>query len=603
MSFHTPITIAEAVDAIAQNQFVLPAIQREFVWKAGQITKLFDSLMRGYPIGSFLFWRIGKERVHDYQYYRFLDRYHQKDHRHNEPITLTGSQDATAVLDGQQRLTAINIGIRGSYAYKMPHAWWRSHNAFPERRLYLDLLAPPDEDGEQAYAFQMLRKEDLARAGQGRHWFLVGDILKMQGLKDVNRYCREHQLVGEGLDHPTDSLVRLWQVFTQDRVVNYFLETSPDLDKVLNIFIRVNSGGTPLSASDMLLSIATAEWATGNARELVHGLVDDLNRTGAGFSFSKDLVMKAALVLADVGAIEFRARNFNRQNMQLVESNWEGIARALKLTARLVAGFGFNRDRLSSHSALVPISYYLHRRGSPEAILTRDAYRDDRDRIRLWLIRSQLKQTFSGQADSLLRRMRAIIAADHAVFPAEAIYADLRRSIRSMVFDDAQIEGLLDRRFGSHDTFIVLALLYPWIKFDHQFHVDHIFPRALFDRRNLERQGIAPERCPEWLDHANDLSNLQLLQGLVNQEKSDKDFEAWLLGHEQEPSGLAHYRDMHIIPTGSLDFAEFPAFLAARRALLRERLRDILQPETQEAEPIPDELAAEFDREGGDLDS
>lgn len=116
MSFQTPIAIAEAIRAIETNQFVLPAIQREFVWSSGQITRLFDSLMWGYPIGSFLFWHISAENVQNYQYYQFMHRYHQRDHRHNEPITLSGNHDVTAVLDGQQRLTAINIGLKGTYA-------------------------------------------------------------------------------------------------------------------------------------------------------------------------------------------------------------------------------------------------------------------------------------------------------------------------------------------------------------------------------------------------------------------------------------------------------------------------------------------------------
>jgi hypothetical protein len=169
-----------------------------------------------------------------------------------------------------------------------------------------------------------------------------------------------------------------------------------------------------------------------------------------------------------------------------------------------------------------------------------------------------------------------------------------------MVFDDAQIEGLLDRRYGSNDVFAVLALLYPWLKFDQQFHVDHIFPRAMFTAERLDQPDIPSERRAEWLDHKDDLANRQLLQGLVNEEKSDKDFETWLLDREREPENLAHYRDMHMIPPGSLEFAQFPAFLAARRDLLRRRLRDALQPEQAVAQPVQDDIAAEDALDGGD---
>lgn len=601
MSFQTPITIAQAIESIQRNEYVLPAIQREFIWKASQITKLFDSLMRGYPIGSFLFWRIAAERVNDYQYYSFLSSYHQTDQRHNLPIKLSGNSDVTAILDGQQRLTAINIGLKGTYAYKMPYMWRTSRDAYPKRRLYLNLKAPPQEGGDLAYEFRMLRDNE-AQATADAHWFLVGDILKFRDVPDAFNYCMEYDLVGKDLKHPANTLVQLWQVIMRDGVVNCFLENSADLDKVLNIFIRVNSGGTPLSSSDMLLSIATAQWESGNARDKVHFLVDELNKTGAGFNFSKDLVMKAAMVLADLGALEFRASNFNRQNMHQVESHWDGIEKALRLTARLVASLGFNRDRLSSHTALIPIAYYLLQRRSPESILTTDAARDDREAIRLWLVRSQLKRTFSGQADSLLRRMRQIIAASHDRFPAEAIYASLRTSVRSMVFDDAQIEGLLDKRFGNQDTFAILALLYPWIQFDQIFHIDHIFPQAQFKKGRFEKLGIPQNRWPKWLENKDILANLQLLQGPINVEKSDKDFKSWLLSREKDPASVSQYCKLHFIPQNLLEFEDFPAFLAARRELLRQRLRAILQPEPNLPELLQDELAAEYGADDDELD-
>jgi uncharacterized protein with ParB-like and HNH nuclease domain len=51
------------VEKIHRREWVLPAIQREFVWSDGQICKLFDSMMRGYPFGTFLFWEIEPARV------------------------------------------------------------------------------------------------------------------------------------------------------------------------------------------------------------------------------------------------------------------------------------------------------------------------------------------------------------------------------------------------------------------------------------------------------------------------------------------------------------------------------------------------------------
>ena len=133
MSFQTPIKIAEAIENIQSNQYILPAIQREFVWSDEQIERLFDSLMRGYPIGTFLFWKIKPDKLTDFQFYRFMDKFHQRDYRRNEPIKVSGQMPRTAVLDGQQRLTALNIGLNGYYASKIPYYRWNSDHAFPKR--------------------------------------------------------------------------------------------------------------------------------------------------------------------------------------------------------------------------------------------------------------------------------------------------------------------------------------------------------------------------------------------------------------------------------------------------------------------------------------
>ena len=72
MAFQTAITIKEAIDHIHNNRYLLPAIQREFVWWPHQMERLFDSLMRGYPIGSFLFWRVDPETAKNYSFYQFI---------------------------------------------------------------------------------------------------------------------------------------------------------------------------------------------------------------------------------------------------------------------------------------------------------------------------------------------------------------------------------------------------------------------------------------------------------------------------------------------------------------------------------------------------
>ena len=138
--FQTPITIKEATEKIAQRKYLLPIIQREFVWEDDQIIMLFDSLMRGYPIGSFLFWEAREESVSKYQFYEFITSFTEMDNTHNPKANVSGEKEITCILDGQQRLSALYIGLRGTYAKKIP--WKRRNNPdnFIGRKLFVNLL-------------------------------------------------------------------------------------------------------------------------------------------------------------------------------------------------------------------------------------------------------------------------------------------------------------------------------------------------------------------------------------------------------------------------------------------------------------------------------
>src|SRR3954454_13557210 len=153
-------TIAEALGRIQTKYYVLPALQREFVWSPEQICRLFDSLMQGYPFGTFLFWKVDPEKSAQFKFYGFVQNYHERDSAHCPELGALPNRELTAVLDGQQRLTALNIGLRGSMTIKEPNKWRTNPNAFPKKILHLDLLAArgADEEGE-AYCFRFLEPE------------------------------------------------------------------------------------------------------------------------------------------------------------------------------------------------------------------------------------------------------------------------------------------------------------------------------------------------------------------------------------------------------------------------------------------------------------
>jgi uncharacterized protein with ParB-like and HNH nuclease domain len=583
MGFETPITIEKVIQGIQENKYVLPAIQREFVWDGEQIEKLFDSLMRGYPIGSFLFWKIEPDHLSDFQFYRFMDHYHERDHRHNEPIDIVGGTSTTAVLDGQQRLTALNIGLKGWYANKLPYFRWNNDYAFPTRRLYLNLLNRPEDNGN-AYDFKMLQEKETKPVAGKKFWFRVNDIFKFKELQDTMYFCIEQGLTADKRTFPSSALMELFRIIKEKPLVNYFQEESQDLDKVLNIFIRVNSGGTILSYSDMLLSIATAAWKKIDARKAIYDLVEDLNDIGERFQFNKDFLLKSCLVLSDIPAIEFRVSNFTRENMEKIEGNWEAITKALKETVKLISGWGYSWQTLVSNYAIIPLAYYIYKLETPTNFISSLKYTQDRELLRKWLQLALLKRTFSGQPDNVLRPIRKVILENPGGFPFNRILEELKATSKSMKFDSAELDGLLGYHYDQPYTFSVLSFLYPWLKYDQQFHVDHIFPRAMFSIKELRNHNIPQENWPLWMDHYNDLGNLQLLQGPVNIAKSDEPFDSWLTKECPSPDKLAVYKQLHLIPDGSLRFEDFPKVLEEREKIIRKKLAEALDVKLSEKE-------------------
>lgn len=205
-------TIAEALSRIQNKSYVLPAIQREFVWKPEQTERLFDSLMQGYPFGTFLFWKVEAATSGKFKFYDFVLNYHQRDAAHCPELGKLHHHSVTAVLDGQQRLTALNIGLRGSMAIKQPNKWWTNPDAFPVRTLRLDLLAAqvPDEDGVK-YRFRFLDDTQAARDASA-HWFKVPDILGMENGPAMLTALMAGGLHGDALSSAFAMLDRLHRV-------------------------------------------------------------------------------------------------------------------------------------------------------------------------------------------------------------------------------------------------------------------------------------------------------------------------------------------------------------------------------------------------------
>ena len=586
MSF-SDMSVAGAIRAIKSDKYVLPAIQREFVWREDRICQLFDSLMQGYPIGQLLFWTIEPGNVQKYRLYRFMRHYHARDRQFCEEFdTENVVQPLTGVLDGQQRLTALHIGLRGSLATKKPYGRKDNNDAYPKKILYLDLTSPEDEAADGAlYDFKFFNPgEDLPHKG----WFPVPEILGMDDTSSLSEWVMDHDFEKEVMKRANKRLHRLHSIVHVEKPLSYYTVEEQELDRVLQIFIRVNSKGMVLSYSDLLLSIASAQWTERDAREAVNGIVADMNAVGGGYDFSKDFVLKAGLMLLDIRSVGFHVSNFDRPTMAKMDENWDGITRALELTVKLASELGIDARALRADSALLPIAYYLYKRRVNEKYLSSTAETADRRAIRLWLIKSLLKQSgiWGSGLDVLLTALRTVVEKQGKDrFPAKALEHEMASRGRSLVFSDEEIERLVELQYGDKLTRPLLVLLYPFIDTSHFMHIDHVYPKSRFTRAKLKRADVDEDDVEHLIDWVNRLPNLQLLKGGPNQEKSTTFPAAWLENAFDDKQTRRSYMKDHDlrlsdgkggwIEPGN-DFHGFEAFYEAREETLRSRIKDLI---------------------------
>ncbi|REJ69410.1 MAG: DUF262 domain-containing protein [Planctomycetota bacterium] len=582
--YQTGGTIKETLDDIHRTKHVLPAIQREFVWKPEQIARLFDSLMQGYPFGTFLYWKVDKANSDKYNFYGFVRNYHERDNPHCPQLPLFHDAELTAVLDGQQRLTALNIGLSGSMAWRIPYKWKNNPNAYPTRYLYLDLLAEngnTDESGEK-YRFEFLTEEQAQSENSDECWFTVSEILGMTSGPPMLAWVNQ-RLPQEKTEQAFTTLDQLYQVIHNKNLISYYEEKSQNLEKVLNIFIRMNSGGTVLSYSDLLLSIAVAQWS-GDARTAIHSLVDELNGTGDGFNFSQDLVLKAGLMLAEIGNVGFKVANFNRENMKILEERWPDVKRSLKVAVQLLASFGFTEKTLRADSAILPIAYYICHRNLDSTYVSRSEYAADRDTIRRWLISSLLKASgiWGSGLDTLLTALRENInqyATDG--FPFDKLQEAMARRGKSLLFSEEEIDELVEMQYGDKRLFALMTLLFPFVDVtNHHFHLDHVFPKARFSKAQLRKAGLTEDEIDEYRDLVNGLPNLQLLEGSENLEKQAAMPAEWIAS-SMDGAARTNYCDNHLLGDVPDSINDFKEFYDVRLQTLRSRIVDMLAAKEQ----------------------
>jgi hypothetical protein len=566
MEYH-PVRVSDIIRQVNWDIY-LPAIQREFVWGTDRIERLFDSIMADFPIGSFLYWRLEQKNKDEWPVYEFV-RDFDGESPHNDPANMAGiTKDITLVLDGQQRITSLYIGLRGSYRYF--YYRWR------KTRLYLNLLKPPvpNEDNPEELTYGFAFREGAEPDGDNSQlWYLVGRILDFEDAEDAKSDMKSQlaALVEEQRENANKLIGRLHNRIHTTLVGNYYEEKSQEYDKVLQVFVRANSAGLPLEYSDLLLATATAKWETVDARSEIHNFTDSLNEIGNKYNFGKDFVLKACLYLSENLPIQYKVKNFTRKNLRTIEGNWEKIKESLSVTVRLISRFGFSAKNVVAPSALLPIAFYLMKRGN--ASFDTSSKAEDAEAqvaIRRWFVFSTLKNAFGGSSDTTLTRLRELLntCGPTTPFPTDVLYTSLGIEPR---FNDAEIDRILGYGYQGRYTNLVLSLLYPdrdWK--DAVFHEDHIFPQSEFQVRALKNRGYDEPKVQSYLSKYNLLPNLQLLTDSENRSKNATPFDEWIQTRD------AAFRKRHLIPElPSYGFNSFEEFSKARTNLIVAALKKL----------------------------
>ena len=564
--------IRAVIEEINSRKIYLPAIQRKYVWDDDQITRLMDSIMLGYPIGTFLFWKVRKSIINkkEYSMYEFIKDFHERDVYKNpsapQPFPI-GSDEETiwAVLDGQQRLTSLYIALQGSMSRKLPKKRWKNDDAFPIKELYLDLHSQRTDEEDISYEFKFLTQEEAKKQKDDKLWYLVKDILKYSQDELVTDLIIPNGWASDKVAMKNISLLHTRLV--GDEIINYFEVQTDSIDSVLDIFVRVNSGGTVLSKSDLLFSTIVSHWD--KARDEIDKLLAEINKIGEGYKFSNDFIMRTCLYVLDM-SVTLKVETFKKESVLKIKNNWENIRKTIKDTVDLLNEFGFNSENIISYVAVSPMVYYRFKGGNFDA--------ESKSELRKYIVISQVRQVFGAATNSALTSIReALKAAPTDSFKMGNLLKVRFTGERTLRYTSEEIDAMFDTYEIGAYTFMLLSLLYPNLKYSQKgFHQDHMHPYAGFEESKIanlklpDGSIIDDVRKDEWRRRRNTLANLQLLEGRENERKNATPLVDWI-------EVIANSENAKYMPSdSSFELSHFEDFMDKRQKLMSDALKAIL---------------------------
>lgn len=575
------VSIKTVINNIKIDNYVLPDLQREFVWPKNKILDFFDSIMRGYPIGSLLLWKVKEETVEKSNFYRLLKEYDESKIKQNTIIE-NPQKDIIAILDGQQRLTAIYLGFNGSYTEKIK----KELGSGEKKYLYLNLLSkktPPKKT--RLFEFNFLTAKQANKTDENTIWFKVADIFKISENEHIGNYLETVLKIfpanKDNYNRSHSMINALWNKIDKSIIHSFYVEDQ-NIETVCEIFKRVNNGGTKLTKTDMMLALTAKDAAHISLKDHsifeprfhISELTNKINQD-YGISIDKDFILKTCLVLIDSENIAFNSSTYVKDGSAIkIGENWDKISNSINLTFRLIKQMGYDDKTLTQHYPLIAITYYLYNKNRENDFLTRKTWQNERDIIKKWLMAAILKKIFPDDSDAALKYCREEIT--HATkFPLNS-FLD-KNSKFSLIFSDDEIKDFLKMQYPKDPIFTFFSFISPMRNPDLVYHEDHLHPQSIFSAENgLSKNGIPDDQIKQYISLRHNIANITILSENQNKAKSDKSLKEWINTVFKSKSEKDNFMTDHSIPDVDLDLKNFFDFIKERQKLIHNKFKDAM---------------------------
>jgi hypothetical protein len=470
------------------------------------------------------------------------------------------------VLDGQQRLQSLFIGLRGSYF---------------GRELYFDALSGQMGAPEDIrYRFSFKAKESAVWP-----WVRFKDIVfqnnKLPGeISQALIHSAPVHLSSDDQQSLARNVERARQEFVNDDNITFQeLDGIDDpeayrVDDVVEIFIRANSGGTKLGKSDLLFSLLASSWDAADGE--METLLEDLNQ--GGFAFDRDFVLKSCLTILGKGA-RYEVWKFrDGKTKEEIIDKWPGLSAAIKAVRDLLVSKTYIRSDhgMPSYLALIPLIYYRYH--CPNKFSTNG------DNMAHYLLRVLATGVFGGSPDNLIDKLVRNIQEQNEFVLTEILGVILANGSSMKITENV----ILGQYYGSRAIHLFFNLWYREFNYSPALaangpQVDHIFPQSMLKTV----KDINPESGKRNILHyraeqRDQLANCMLLTADENgfTGKCDTPPAQWFApARFASLEEHARYLDLHLIPNDPAlwDLSRYDDFIEARKALILKKFSYMLQ--------------------------